>query len=414
MCPVQSNTGAADKSNYQSRHTSRGLILLVCTEPARNRTPFFIHLPDARVLLAPLNQTNQIVPLIVRERRWLVCKQLSSWVGFVLSHLNKYRKVTHRSSLGKRKALRRKRELNAALLREARVAAAAAAATAAEPVSAAVGPTSTLPPPPSTTATPVVAASATASTSEAGRNDSAGPSGAALGAGVGGRASAGEKTAREETGTITHGAAATPGRDGVDATGAKERTIAPREAGQLDVLFSSDAGEPTTEVRRLGVISRGDAGDTPLSSKEGRILGVISRGITEAATGGSGGGRRLGVISRGGVEAGEGKTNGDCASDEEEEEEGEWEAKEVARKVRRGKLLLHARRGVMEAEELLATGKLVFPLRPKYVEELLRLKVRKANDQRCVCVIMAETRVHVVLGRRSISLPRLGRRMSLV
>ncbi|CAN0505154.1 unnamed protein product [Ectocarpus sp. 8 AP-2014] len=58
----------------------------------------------------------------------------------------------------------------------------------------------------------------------------------------------------------------------------------------------------------------------------------------------------------------------------EEEEEEDWEEKETARTLKRGKLLMHARRGVMEAEELLTAGRLSFPLKPRHVEELRRLK----------------------------------------
>ena len=245
-------------------------------------------------------------------------KRLSSWVGMVMSHVHKYRKVTHRSRVAQRRLVQRRRELNAALLREARLAADAAAAT--EPTAgAAVGaaPASTLPSPlpPSWSSNSPVAVSVMAPSKEeadGGGKESAGP------------------------------------------------LAAPAEASRI------------------------------------RRLGVASRGVTEApAAGGadepSGEPRRLGVLSRGGVEVGGWKAGGDNEDggdraeeeeeEEEEEEDGDCEAKEMARKVRRGKLLQNARRGVMEAEELLATGRLVFPLRPSYTRELLRLKVggRKAG-----------------------------------
>ncbi|CAM9132293.1 unnamed protein product [Scytosiphon promiscuus] len=35
----------------------------------------------------------EIVPVILSERRWMVSSQLSSWMGFVLSHVSKYRKA---------------------------------------------------------------------------------------------------------------------------------------------------------------------------------------------------------------------------------------------------------------------------------------------------------------------------------
>lgn len=42
---------------------------------------------------------------------------------------------------------------------------------------------------------------------------------------------------------------------------------------------------------------------------------------------------------------------------------------------RSGKVLSHARRVLMEAEEVLSTGGITFPLAPKLVEEIVRLKV---------------------------------------
>eukprot|EP00752_Nemacystus_decipiens_P007837 g7002.t1 len=296
---------------------------------------------DLRLISDP-----EIVPLIVRERRWLVSKRLSSWVGMIMSHVHKYRKVTHGSSPAQRRLLQRRRELNAALLREARLA----ADGAAEPtVGVAVGaaPTSTSPSPPLSSYTSGVAASSTTPAKEGGGvEDSAGPRAAPVGA--------------------------------------------------------SGAG-------RLGVISTGNGRDAAPSSRGG--LGVISRGVTEAAARVAGGTdgpsaepRRLGVLSRGGVQLGRGKAGGDRedAGDEEEgeeEEEEDWEAKEKSRKVRRGKLLQNARRGVMEAEELLAAGKLVFPLRPSYVRELLRLKELDFPPRKVGAIVAQAKRLKEIAAR---------------
>lgn len=128
-------------------------------------------------------------------------------------------------------------------------------------------------------------------------------------------------------------------------------------------------------------------------------LGAVAAGIAAAETGATGSGAtsretgsarassRLGVLSRDGVEVGlEGggreEVSGEGRGGEEEEgEEGEEEQREKgpARKLKCGKLLGHARRSIMQAEELLSTGKITFPLKPLQVDELRRLKVRGAG-----------------------------------
>ncbi|CAN0256965.1 unnamed protein product, partial [Ectocarpus sp. 8 AP-2014] len=40
----------------------------------------------------------EIVPIVVRERRWMVSSRLASWMGFILSHIHKYRRVTQESN----------------------------------------------------------------------------------------------------------------------------------------------------------------------------------------------------------------------------------------------------------------------------------------------------------------------------
>ncbi|CAN0152173.1 unnamed protein product, partial [Hapterophycus canaliculatus] len=72
----------------------------------------------------------EIVPTILKERRWMVSSQLSSWMGFVLSHVSKYRKVTNKEAVARHMALKRKRQQQQQQ-QPAATAAAAAAATAA-------------------------------------------------------------------------------------------------------------------------------------------------------------------------------------------------------------------------------------------------------------------------------------------
>lgn len=113
---------------------------------------------------------------------------------------------------------------------------------------------------------------------------------------------------------------------------------------------------------------------------------VAETGATasDAAMGESGSVRassRLGVLSRDGVEVEVGRreeVEGTGAGEGQEDEEGEEEQREkgLARKIKCGKLLAHARRSIMQAEELLSTGKITFPLKPLQVDELRRLKVR--------------------------------------
>eukprot|EP00903_Cladosiphon_okamuranus_P020580 g18891.t1 len=313
-----------------------------------------------------------ILPLIVRERRWLVSKQLSSWVGLILSHLAKYRKVTHQSTVARRKAVQRRRELNAALLREARLGAAATATAAtvpAQPVvgAAASGSSSSSR---STSASAVVAPT----TGSAGEEDWVGGkhSTVPLPAAAVGGGTAGEKSNDRENAT---------GHGRVEDD--EEKRGVPNGAGELGVSPRSDAGEGQSSmsgVRRLGATSRGHGGDAAASSSTG--------------------GRRLGVISRGGVEVGRGKEEEE--EEEEEEDEEELEAKELARKVRRGKLLLHARRGVMEAEELLVTGRLVFPLRPTYVKELLRLKELNVSPRKVTAIAAQAKRLTDIAARSAL------------
>lgn len=63
-------------------------------------------------------------------------------------------------------------------------------------------------------------------------------------------------------------------------------------------------------------------------------------------------------------------------SEEDEEEVGEErEGWADAKRARSGKLLSHARRAIFQAEELLKTGSITFPLKRSHVEEIRRLKV---------------------------------------
>lgn len=70
----------------------------------------------------------------------------------------------------------------------------------------------------------------------------------------------------------------------------------------------------------------------------------------------------LGVLSRTGEE-----------DEDEVEEDGEgWAG---AKNARAGKLLSHARRAMIQAEELLKTGGITFPLKRSHVQEIRQLKV---------------------------------------
>lgn len=318
-------------------------------------------------------------------------KQLSSWIGFVLSHLSKYEKVTHRSNVAQRKAVLRKRELAAAAAADRPVTAASAAAAATATASSPV-------PPPFSSPSNFVSSASQEGARRRGKTLAGPPAPAAAAVGAIGEKREGDTVAEEKMKTP----GVTAGGGGDVAAQVEERAVArgARQLGAVSGSGATDAAKSRTSVavRRLGVISRGDGGEESAPSKGGRRLGVISREGTEAGAGDKDkgrpaeGARRLGVLSRGGVEVARLKAAGGEGIEEEEdekEEEGDWEAKESARRVRRGKLILHARRGVMEAEELLATGRLVFPLRPVYVKELRRLKVCEAGVSKQIRPLIA-------------------------
>ncbi|CAN0544227.1 unnamed protein product, partial [Ectocarpus sp. 12 AP-2014] len=344
----------------------------------------------------------EIVPIVVRERRWMVSSRLASWMGFILSHIHKYRRITQESNAARfrHKAFLRKRRLSAAAKPPpAAATAAAAAATAAT----AAAPTSTGP-------------GDAAPTSEGSSNTSSRittvsvPPQAAAGARVGNRV-ADRPAETAPTGTDTGDnsslnlvSASSTLEASTTVTETQNQRVSTEEqageAGDLSRVSSrggggEGAGEKSTAgdaapagvavevkvppARKLGVIGGKKASTRVVKDaapEEAPRLGVISRpgtgdvGSRGAAS--SQGARRLGVWSRGGVEMG-GERVAEQGAEEEEEEE-DWEEKETARTLKRGKLLMHARRGVMEAEELLTAGRLTFPLKPRYVEELRRLK----------------------------------------
>ncbi|CAM9251672.1 unnamed protein product [Ectocarpus sp. 4 AP-2014] len=338
----------------------------------------------------------EIVPIVVRERRWMVSSQLASWMGFILSHIHKYRRVTQDSNAARfrHKAFLRKRSLTAAA--KPPPAAAAAAATATAPTSRGPGDAAPTSEGSSNTSNRVTTVSV--------------PPQAAAGARVGNRV-ADRPAQTAATGTDTGDnsslhlvSASSTLEASTTVTEAQNKRVSPekpaKEAGDLSRVSSrggggEGAGEKSTAVdtapagvavevrvppvRKLGVIGRKKAPTGVVKDaapEEGPRLGVISRpGTGDAESGGaasSQGVRRLGVLSRGGVKMG-GERVAEKGANEEEEEE-DWEEKETARTLKRGKLLMHARRGVMEAEELLTAGRLTFPLKPRYVEELRCLK----------------------------------------
>ncbi len=83
-------------------------------------------------------------------------------------------------------------------------------------------------------------------------------------------------------------------------------------------------------------------------------------------------------------------------------QQGGLEAQEMARKIRRVKLLLHARRGVMETEELLATARLVFPLSRRTLQAAPAVEgVREGNTTYSsnACIRTTASLYGAVLGR---------------
>ncbi|CAN0021537.1 unnamed protein product, partial [Ectocarpus fasciculatus] len=335
----------------------------------------------------------EIVPIVVRERRWMVSRQLSSWMGFILSHIGKYRRVTQQSTAARYK----------------HKAAAAAAAAAAAGAAAGAAPTSTSRGPGVRAPTTAVSTSESSKTSTRATTVSAGPPQATAGdARVGNRVQAGRPEETAATGSDTGDdntslnlvsasleASTTPTETqnmGVSPEGPAREDGDPsrlsstggggegEDVGEkktaVDTAPAGVAGDVKPPVRKLGVNGREQAPARVVKEaapEEAPRLGVISRretgAVESSGAASSQGGRRLGVLSRGGVQMG-----GERVAEQEVEEEEDWEEKEAARTLRRGKLLLHARRGVMEAEELLTTGKLTFPLKRRYVRELRRLK----------------------------------------
>ncbi|CAM9559055.1 unnamed protein product [Ectocarpus sp. 13 AM-2016] len=340
----------------------------------------------------------EIVPIVVRERRWMVCSRLASWMGFILSHIHKYRRITQESNAARfrHRAFLRKRSLSAA----AKPPPAAAAAAAAAATATATAPTSRGP-------------GDAAPTSEGSSNTSNRvttvlvPPQAAAGARVGNRVAdrpAETAPSGEDTGDNSSLNLVSTLEPSTTVTEKQNTRVSPEEpageAGDLSRVSSRGGGGEGAEekstagdtapagvavevkvppARKLGVVGRKKAPTRVVKDaapEEAPRLGMMSRpgtgDIGSRGAGSSQGARRLGVLSRGGVEMG-GERVAEQGAEEEEEEE-DWEEKEMARTLKRGKLLMHARRGVMEAEELLTAGRLTFPLKPRYVEELRRLK----------------------------------------
>lgn len=166
----------------------------------------------------------------------------------------------------------------------------------------------------------------------------------------------------------------TPTSDDDSTSDSTDPTATPTSAldatsTSVSTSLSASAGESKSagESSRLGVLSRGGV---EVGSERGKPEAVEPRVKGEGGGGlgltrGGGGGRER---------VGEGGGRG---VGEDGEEEGEEERREqgLARKIKCGKLLAHARRSIMEAEELLSTGKITFPLKQLQVEELRRLKV---------------------------------------
>ncbi|CAM9242941.1 unnamed protein product [Ectocarpus sp. 12 AP-2014] len=337
----------------------------------------------------------EIVPIVVRERRWMVSSRLASWMGFILSHIHKYRRVTQESNAARfrHKAFLRKRSLSAAA--KPPTAAAAAAVTATAPTSRGPGDAAPTSEGSSNTSNRVTTVSV--------------PPQAAEGARVGNRVAdrpaetAPTGTATGDNSSLNLVSASSTLEASPTVTETQNKRVSPEEpageAGDVSRVSSrggggEGAGEKSTAVdtaptgvavevkvppvRKLGVIEKKAPTRVvkDAAPEEAPRLGVISRpgtgDVESRGAASSQGARRLGVLSRGGVKMG-GKRVAEQGANEEEEEE-DWEEKETARTLKRGKLLMHARRGVMEAEELLTAGRLTFPLKPRYVWELRRLK----------------------------------------
>ncbi|CAM9298960.1 unnamed protein product [Ectocarpus sp. 6 AP-2014] len=331
----------------------------------------------------------EIVPIVVRERRWMVSSRLASWMGFILSHIHKYRRVTQKSNAErfKHKAFLRKRSLSAA----AKPPPAAAAPTSRGPGVAALtgeGSSNTSNRVTTVSVAPQAAAGARVGDRVADRPAETGPTGTDTGdcsslnlVSASGTLEASTAAAETQNKRVSPeepaGEAGDPSRvssrgGGGEGAGEKSTAVGTAPAGVA-------VGDEEPPVRKLGVIGRKKAPTRVVKDaapEEAPRLGVISRpgtgDVESRGAASSQGARRLGVLSRGGV-----KMGGERVAEQEvheEEEEEDWEEKETERTLKRGKLLMHARRGVMEAEELLTAGRLSFPLKPRYVEELRRLK----------------------------------------
>eukprot|EP00904_Undaria_pinnatifida_P005604 jgi/Undpi1/2173/HiC_scaffold_12.g05559.m1 len=204
----------------------------------------------------------------------------------------------------------------------------------------------------------------------------------------------------------------TPTSDDDSTSDSTDPTATPTSAldatsTSVSTSLSASAGESKSagESSRLGVLSRGGV---EVGSERGKPEAVEPRVKGEGGGGlgltrGGGGGRER---------VGEGGGRG---VGEDGEEEGEEERREqgLARKIKCGKLLAHARRSIMEAEELLSTGKITFPLKQLQVEELRRLKALNVHVPKKVANIQNAARRLLVKGQNS-PLPRTPNRRKLI
>lgn len=223
---------------------------------------------------------KQMVSLILRDRRWMVSRDITCWVGYTYNHLSRFKKVRRQVM---QRATQKAKSNNKRRLHVAQ----------AETI--------------------ILTHSVNAGTGSRGSETSAKTKSWAIG---------------------SYGSDRPPSSKTVmmkDGIGAGERPESP-----VKVATSGS-------VEAVGTAGReGDRENTDVEEREDVPL--------------------LGVLSPRGEE-----------DEDEVEEDGEgWAG---AKNARAGKLLSHARRAMIQAEELLKTGSITFPLKRSHVQEIRQLKV---------------------------------------
>lgn len=155
-------------------------------------------------------------------------------------------------------------------------------------------------------------------------------------------------------------------------------TPAATPASELRSESSSGKGmgdeEKRADGRRHPTLVSLSSSSTP-SSSTATLEGEDSGSADGAADGAGDEAPRLGVLSRKGkvwFKPNQENPGEDAAEDAQEEVVRD---KVAELNLRGGKLLSHAQRAIVEAEQLMRTGTITFPLKPKAVEGLMRLKV---------------------------------------